>query len=163
MSERTFFLFWWGLIYSTWKTSRVGIWYNKPFFFFVCEFPLLLLWGHFTNTYVIIFFYKEILCKFCPLQFYKGIPIRIDRGPPTVNFTKEFPFILIRVHFTKNSLGNFFTGKSLYFFSQLRNLKLSFIPIKKLFHQNSKIPKIYLSWALSVPSFRKIQEPFCGR
>ena len=28
--------------------------------------------------------------------------------PPTENFTKEFPSILISVHFTKDSLGNFF-------------------------------------------------------
>ena len=149
MSERTFFLFWWGLIYSTWKTSRVGIWYNKPFFFFVCEFPLLLLWGHFTNTYVIIFFYKEILCKFCPLQFYKGIPIRIDRGPPTVNFTKEFPFILIRVHFTKNSLGNFF----------YREIPLLFFPTSKLeieFHSHKKVvsPKLENSENLFIVYFK---------
>ena len=77
--------------------------------------------------------------------------------------TKEFPLILTRVHFTKNSLGIFFTGKSLYFFSQLRNLKLNFIPIKKLFHQNSKIAKIYLSWTSSVLSYRKTKEPFCAR
>ena len=118
-------------------------------FFFVCEFPLLLLWGHFTNTYVIIFFYKEILCKFCPLQFYKGIPIRIDRGPPTVNFTKEFPFILIRVHFTKNSLGNFF----------YREIPLLFFPTSKLeieFHSHKKVvsPKLENSENLFIVNFK---------
>ena len=43
-------------------------------FFFLSEFPLLLLWDHVTNDYH-IFFLMEIPCKIFPLQFYKGIPL----------------------------------------------------------------------------------------
>ena len=74
--------------------------------------------------------------------------------------TEDFPLILTRVHFTRNSHGNFFYREIPLLFSQLRNLKLYFIPIKKLFHQNSKIAHIYISWTLCVPSFSKIREPF---
>ena len=62
-------------------------------------------------------FYKEFPHNFFfqgnPLQifsysFYKGIHLQIDWGPPAENFTKEFPLILIWVHFTKKSLRFFF-------------------------------------------------------
>ena len=46
----------------------VRIWYNTPFFF-ISEFPLLLLWDHFTNNYHIFLFYKEIICKIVSLKF----------------------------------------------------------------------------------------------
>ena len=65
--------------------------------------------------------------------------------------------------FQQNQRTLFFTWKSFVKFSLLSNLKLNFIPIRKLFHQNSKIPHIHLSWTLSVPSFRKIREPFLIR
>ena len=50
------------------------------FLFYVFFFLLHLIWDHFTNNYHIIFFYKEILCKFFPLQFYKRIPFTFDLG-----------------------------------------------------------------------------------
>ena len=43
------------------------LFYPHLSFFFVSEFPLLLIWDHFTNKYHIIFVYKEILCKIVPL------------------------------------------------------------------------------------------------
>ena len=43
-----------------------------------------------------------------PQSIYKGISLLIDRRPPAENFTKEFPLILIWVHFTKDSHGKFF-------------------------------------------------------
>ena len=65
------------------------------------------------------------------------------------------------VHFTKKSHGCFFlNGNPFWKISQLWNLKLNFIPIKKLFHQNSKIAHIYISWTLSVQSFRKLKNLF---
>ena len=97
----------------------------------------------------LIFFYKGILCKIVPLKFYKGIPIRIDRGPPTVNFTKEFPLILIRVHFTKNSLGKIF----------YREIPLLFFPTLKFeieFHSHKKVvsPKLENSAHLFIVNFK---------
>jgi len=43
------------------------LFYPHLSFFFISEFPLLLIWDHFTNKYHIIFVYKEILCKIVPL------------------------------------------------------------------------------------------------
>ena len=78
------------------------------FFSFYIFFLLHLIWDHFTNNYHIIFFYKEILCNFFSYSICKGISLLIDRRPPAENFTKEFPLILIWVHFTKDSHGIFF-------------------------------------------------------
>ena len=102
-----------------------------------------------AHKYHIIFFYKEILFKIVPLKFYKGIPIWIDRGPPTVNFTKEFPLILTRVHFTKNSLGIFF----------YREIPLLFFPTSKFeieFHSHKKVvsPKLENSAHLFFVNFK---------
>jgi len=51
---------------------------------------------------------RKILCKIFPLKIYLGIPFKIDRGPPSEKFTKEFPSILIWVYFTKESPGKYF-------------------------------------------------------
>ena len=40
-----------------------SLWYSIPSFFFISEFPLLLIWDRFTNKYHLISFYEEILCK----------------------------------------------------------------------------------------------------
>ena len=52
------------------------------FFFFLLHFlfslfflSLLLIWNHFKNNFHRIFFYKEILCKFFPITFYKEISL----------------------------------------------------------------------------------------
>ena len=58
-------------------------------------------------------------------KFYKRIPFNFDLG----SFYKEFTY------------KKMFTRKSFVKFFPTFKLKLSFIPIKKLLHQNSKIGK----------------------
>ena len=52
------------------------------------------------------------------------------------------------------------TGKSFVKFFPTSKLEIEFHSHKKLLYQNSISPDIYLSWTLSVPSFRKIKETF---
>ena len=71
-------------------------------------------------------------------------------GPPAENYTKEFRLILIRVHFTKNSLGIFF----------YREIPLLFFPTSKFeieFHSHKKVvsPKLENSAHLIIMNFKR--------
>ena len=104
---------------------------------FIQEFPLNLVWVHFTTNYRIIFstrkscvklslfnFIKEFPCKLIgdlQQKFYKRIPFNFDLG----SFYKEFPW------------KNFFTGKSFVKFFPIFKLESDFFP-----HFLSKIRKL---------------------
>ena len=64
--------------------------------------------------------------------FYIQFPRKNVFRPPRKK-TKDFPLILTRVHFTMNSHEKKLQGNPMLKFSQISNLKLNFIPIKKLF------------------------------
>ena len=66
-------------------------------------------------------------------SFYMQFPWKNLFRPPRKK-TKGFPLILTRVHFTKNSHEKKeLQGNPMLKFSQISNLKLNLIPIKKLF------------------------------
>ena len=90
-------------------------------------------------------FYTRILCKIVPnFQTWNWILFTYEscftknRKLRTIKYIVNF----MCAKFQQNQRTFFFTWKSFVKFSQLSNLKSDFIPIKKLFHQNSKIAHI---------------------
>ena len=120
-------------------------------------------------------FYKEFPCNFfftwkSFVKIFPNLKLEIEFhshkkvvSPKVENCAHLNIVNFMCAKFQQNQRTFFFTWKSFVNFSQLSNLKLSFIPIKKLLHQNSIFPHIYLSWTLSVPNFRKIKETFLSR
>ena len=131
MSERTFFLFWLGFIYSTCKTSRVGIWYNTPFLF--CSWiTFTLALGSFTKQLRYTFFTRKSLVKLFLFNFNKDFPINWS-GTFNRSLYKRIPCNLDLGSFYKGfPLKTKFTGKSFVKFFPTFKLKIEFHSHKKV-------------------------------
>ena len=108
------------------------------------------------------FFTWKSFVKFFPtfkleIEFYSHKKVV---SPKLENCAHLYIVNFMCAKFQQNQRTFFFTWKSFVNFSQLSNLKLNFIPIRKLFHQNSKIAHIYISWTSSEPIFSKIKGTF---
>ena len=146
-------------------------WSGSPAENFTKQFPLILIWVHFTRNSLGFFFYREILCKFF-LNFQTWIgffPHFLSKIRKLENCENLFSLNFIWANFEQDLRQFFFEKKAsvavgfwkkIQKFPKFQTWNRIFFWFCKKSCEYSKIAKIYLSWTSSEPIFSKIRGTF---